>query len=274
MDMDIFLRVLDRLDFSTLMGWTGNALSGFLILAIGIFISRRINQALRKNLGRIKGFDKTLIPLAASVTRYAILLVALVAALGSFGIQTTSIIAVLGAAGLAIGLAIQGTLSNVASGVMLILLRPFQVGDWIESASHSGTVTEVGLFTTVITTFDNVFISVPNSTIWSDTIINHSRNDTRRMDIDIGIAYNTDLDLAEKTLLSLAEDERVLKEPAAQFLVVRFEDSAIVVRLRLYARNDVYWQLYWDLMRKVKPVLDRASIEIPFPQREYRQISG
>jgi len=274
MDMEIVFGVLDRLDFSTLMGWAGNALSGFLILAIGIFISRRLNQALRKNLGRIKGFDKTLIPLAASVTRYAVLLVALVAALGSFGIQTTSIIAVLGAAGLAIGLAIQGTLSNVASGVMLILLRPFQVGDWIESASHSGTVTEVGLFTTVITTFDNVYISVPNSTIWSDTIINHSRNDTRRMDIDIGIAYNTDLDHAEKTLLSLAEDERILKEPAAQFLVVRFDDSAIVVRLRRYARNDSYWPLYWELVREVKPALGNASIEIPFPQREYRQISG
>ena len=274
MDIDLFYRLVEKLDLGTLAGWAGNAFSGLLILVIGVFVSRRLNQALRKNLGRIKGFDKTLIPLAASITKYAVLLVALVAALGSFGIQTTSIIAVLGAAGLAIGLAIQGTLSNVASGVMLILLRPFQVGDWIESASHSGTVTEVGLFTTVITTFDNVFISVPNSTIWSDTIINHSRNDTRRMDIDIGIAYNTDLDLAEKVLLSLTSDERVLAEPAPQFLVVRFDDSAIVVRLRLYARNDVYWPLYWDLMRRVKPVLDSASIEIPFTQREYRQISG
>jgi len=274
METDLFYGLIERLDLGTLAGWAGNAFSGLLILVIGVFISRRLNQALRKNLGRIKGFDKTLIPLAASITKYAVLLVALVAALGSFGIQTTSIIAVLGAAGLAIGLAVQGTLSNVASGVMLILLRPFQVGDWIESASHSGTVTEVGLFTTVITTFDNVFISVPNSTIWSDTIINHSRNDTRRMDIDIGIAYNTDLDLAEKVLLSLTDDERVLAEPAPQFLVVRFDDSAIIVRLRLYARNDVYWPLYWDLMRRVKPKLDSASIEIPFPQREYRQISG
>jgi len=272
--METFYRLLENMDFSTVLGWAGNAMSGLFILIIGVIISRRLNQMLRQNLGRIKGFDPTLIPLAASVVKYAILLVALVAALGSFGIQTTSIIAVLGAAGLAIGLAIQGTLSNVASGVMLILLRPFQVGDWIESAGHSGTVTEVGLFTTVITTFDNVYISVPNSTIWSATIINHSRNDTRRMDIDIGIAYKTDLDHAEKALLSLTEDERVLKDPAAQFMVVRFDDSAVIVRLRLYARNDIYWPLYWELMRKVKPTLDNANIEIPFPQREYRQISG
>ncbi|HCD50203.1 MAG TPA: small-conductance mechanosensitive channel, partial [Alphaproteobacteria bacterium] len=131
---------IEAIDFSLIQAWAGNIFSGVMILVIGIFISRRAGQFLRHTLTRIGGFDKTLIPLAASTVRYAIMIVTIVAALGSFGIQTTSIIAVLGAAGIAIGLALQGTLSNVAAGVMLLFLRPFQAGDWIETSSHSGTV--------------------------------------------------------------------------------------------------------------------------------------
>ena len=258
------------IDFNLLQVWAGNIVSGLLILVVGVFISRRADQLTRRALGRAKRFDKTLVPLAASLARYTILIVAFVVALGSFGIQTTSIIAVLGAAGLAIGLALQGTLSNVASGVMLLFLRPFQAGDWVETGGHSGTVEEIGLFTTIITTFENTYISVPNSAIWGATIVNHSHIKTRRMDIDIGIAYSSDLDLAEKTLLALAKDKRVLRDPKPQFLVVGYGDSAITVRLRLHADNDDFFELNWDLMRKLKPTLDGAGIEIPFPQREYR----
>ena len=160
-------------------------------------------------------------PVAGSVIRYALLVVTIIAVLAQFGVNTTSIIAVLGAAGLAIGLALQGTLSNVAAGVMLLFLRPFKVGNWIEASDISGTVREIGLFTTTIDTFDNVFISVPNSKIWSSTIVNHSRYNTRRMDIDIGVSYNSDLEYVIKTLLTLAKDERVLKEPSPQGLVVK-----------------------------------------------------
>ena len=257
-----------------LLPWMGNIFSGLFILTLGVIISRYVARTIRKYLGKTARFDPTLVPLVASIVRYAILIIALVATLGSFGIQTTSIIAALGAAGLAIGLALQGTLSNVAAGVMLLFLRPFQAGDWIETGSNSGTVSEIGLFATIITTFDNVYISVPNSTIWGANIINHSRNNTRRMDIDIGISYATDLDHAEKSMLTMATDDRVLSAPSPQFLVVRFDDSAVVVRLRLYAHNDVYWDLYWDMMRRVKPTLDQAGIEIPFPQRDYRIISS
>lgn len=266
--------ILNSINFSILVDGIANGLAAIVILVIGIVVSRRVNAGLRRYLSKIKGFDNTLIPLAASITRYIILIVTVVAVLGSFGIQTTSIIAVLGAAGLAIGLALQGTLQNVAAGVMLLFLRPFQVGDWIETGSNSGTINEIGLFTTIMVTFDNVFISIPNSQIWGNYIINHSRNNTRRMDIDIGIAYATDLDHAEKTMLALADDDRVLKTPEAQFLVVSYDDSAITVRLRLYANNDVYWTLYWEMMRKVKPALDTAGIEIPFPQRDLRMISS
>ena len=253
-----------------LMDWVMSGMGGLLILIAGYVLAGRLSRAMRHTLERVPRFDATLVPVAAAITRYALLIVTIIIMLGSFGIQTTSIIAVLGAAGIAIGLALQGTLSNVAAGVMLLFLRPFQLGDWVETGATSGTITEIGLFSTIITTFDNVYISVPNSTIWGAVIINHSRHDTRRMDIDIGIAYATDLDHAEKVLLALAEDSRVLADPAPSFLVVAYGDSAIQVRLRLYARNDVYWPLYWQLMRQVKPALDEAGIEIPFPQRETR----
>ncbi len=247
--------------------WLLNFLAAVITLIIGIWFSSRISIWIRETLIKVDRLDPTLPPVAGSVIRYALLVVTIVAVLAQFGVNTTSIIAVLGAAGLAIGLALQGTLSNVAAGVMLLFLRPFKVGNWIEAANISGTVREIGLFTTTIDTFDNVYISVPNSTIWSSTIINHSRYNTRRMDIDIGVSYNCDLDFVLNTLLIMAEDERVLKKPQPQGLVVQYGDSSITVRLRLYAKNNVYWGLYWDLMKKTKSVLDDAKIEIPFPQR-------
>ena len=247
--------------------WSLNFLAAIITLIVGIWFSSKISIWIRDALIKVDKLDPTLPPVASSVIRYALLVVTVVAVLAQFGVNTTSIIAVLGAAGLAIGLALQGTLSNVAAGVMLLFLRPFKVGNWIEAANVSGTVREIGLFTTTIDTFDNVYISVPNSTIWSSTIINHSRYNTRRMDIDIGVSYNCNLDFVLNTLLKMAEDERVLKNPQPQGLVVKYGDSSITVRLRLYAKNNVYWELYWELMKKTKSVLDDAKIEIPFPQR-------
>mgnify|MGYP003322236122 FL=1 len=174
--------------------WSINFLAAVITLIVGIWISSRIGKWVKEALIRIDKLDPTLPPVAGSVIRYALLVVTIIAVLAQFGVNTTSIIAVLGAAGLAIGLALQGTLSNVAAGVMLLFLRPFKVGNWVEASDISGTVREIGLFTTTIDTFDNVFISVPNSKIWSSTIVNHSRYNTRRMDIDIGVSYNSDLE--------------------------------------------------------------------------------
>ena len=258
------------LDFGVLQAWGGNIASGILILVVGIYISRRVGRFMRETLTKAKRFDNTLVPLASSVVSYSITIVTVIVALGSLGIQTTSIIAVLGAAGIAIGLALQGTLSNVASGVMLLFLRPIQAGELVETGGHTGTITEIGLFTTTITTVENDYISVPNSAVWGSTIKNHTRTPSRLIDLDIGIAYSSDLDLAEKTLLGLAKDERVMDDPEPQFLVIDYGDSAITVRLRLHARNDDYWALKCDLMRGLKPAFDKAGIEIPFPQREYR----
>ena len=243
-----------------------NILAGIGTLIIGFWLSGRAAKFIRVQTGKISRVDPTLSPILASIARYAGLILTFVVALGQFGIQTTSIIAVLGAAGLAIGLALQGTLSNVAAGIMLLLLRPFGVGDWIEANGISGTVREIGLFATQIDTFENVYISVPNSSIWSSIIINHSRHDVRRMDIDIGIGYESDLDVAEQALMSLCEDERIQKTPAPVFLVVAYGDSAITVRLRLYAKYSDYFQLNWDLNRRLKGTFDTHNIEIPFPQ--------
>ena len=244
-----------------------NFLAALITIIIGIWAARRFSTLVRDWLNKSSRIDRTLAPILAALVKYAILTLTVVVTLGNFGVETTSIIAALGAAGLAIGLALQGTLSNVAAGLMLLFLRPFKVGDWVEAASVSGSVREIGLFTTTIDTFDNVFISVPNSAIWTSNIINHARYGTRRMDLDIGIGYDSSLDTAETALMSLAADPRVLSDPAPRFLVVSYGDSAINVRLRAYASYDDFFDLYWDLNRRLKGVLDEHGIEIPFPQR-------
>ena len=244
-----------------------NILAGLGTIIIGFWLSSKASSIVRKQMSTLQRVDKTLAPILASIIRYAGFILTLVVALGQFGVQTTSIIAVLGAAGLAIGLALQGTLSNVASGIMLLLLRPFSIGDWIETNGISGTVQEIGLFATQIDTFDNIYITVPNSSIWSATIINNSRHQIRRMDLDIGIGYNSDLNEVEKALITLTEDKRILSDPEPQFLVVDYADSAILVRLRLYAQYEDFFALNWDLKRRLKPLLDAHNIEIPFPQR-------
>ena len=241
--------------------------AAILTLIFGIWLSRRASRLTADWLSRVDRLDRTLVPIMAALVRYAGLTLTIVITLGNFGVETTSIIAVLGAAGLAVGLALQGTLSNVAAGLMLLFLRPFRIGDWVEAAGVSGSVREIGLFTTTIDTFDNVYISIPNSSIWSSNIINHARYGTRRMDLDIGIGYDSNLDSAETALMSLAADPRVLSDPAPRFLVVSYGDSAINVRLRAYASYDDFFDLYWDLNRRLKGVLDEHGIEIPFPQR-------
>lgn len=252
---------------SSLLDGTLTFAGGVLTLIIGLLIAGRLGRLVRSSLNRISRIDRTLIPVASSIIRYAIIIVTIIIMLGQFGVQTTSIIAILGAAGLAIGLALQGTLSNVAAGVMLLILRPFESGDWIETNGISGTVKEIGLFTTHIDTFDNVYISVPNSTIWSSTIINHAKHTKRRLDLTIGIGYDSDFDVVETAMQTLMDDPRIHKDPAPVFHVVSYDDSAITVRMRLYADYTDLFQLGWDLNRRLKPALDAHNIDIPFPQR-------
>jgi small conductance mechanosensitive channel len=269
--IDVNLEIISNLINSSIqivVSYAGQVLGATVILIIGFYLAGKLSKLVRKKLGVFDKIDPLIVPIIGNIIRYGIIIITLIAVLGQFGVQTTSIIAVLGAAGLAIGLALQGTLSNVAAGVMLLLLRPFTTGDWVETGNVSGTIREVGLFTTIIDTFDNVYVSIPNSSIWNSTITNHSHYETRRIDVDIGIHYDTNLDLASEVLLKLTEDERVLDKPKKpQFLVMKYDDSAIVVRLRLYSHTKDWYAVYTDLMRKLKPALDEAGIQIPYPHR-------
>ena len=263
----INLTSLNEKNFDVLLGFSTQLLAGILTLIIGFWLAGRAGRLTRESLSKIGRLDNTIVPLLGALVRYAGMTLTLVIALGKFGVETTSIIAVLGAAGLAIGLALQGTLSNVAAGLMLVFLRPFKIGDWIEAAGMSGSVREIGLFTTTIDTFDNVFISVPNSAIWSSSIVNHSRYETRRLDLDIGIDYGSDLDKAEAAIISLTDDPRILRDPEPRFIIVSYDDSAITVRLRVYSAYTDFFDLGHDLRRRLKTALDSHGIGIPFPTR-------
>lgn len=245
---------------------TVNILSALAILVAGYIVAGWLARLARRRLEKVERFDKTLIPVVTQVIRYAILVFTLILVLAEFGIQTTSIIAVLGAAGLAIGLALQGTLQNVAAGFMLLFLRPFTAGDSIETAAGSGSVDEIGLFMTQLRTAQGVFVAVPNSKIWSDSIINYSRLPHRRVDLVFGISYEDDIDKARALILKLAEQEgRVLEDPATVVNVTSLGDSAVDLELRAWTRRQDYWQARWDLIREVKYGLDKAGISIPYP---------
>ena len=205
------------------------------ILVAGIFVAGWAKRSVLRMLGRARQVDETLKPVIASVVRYAILVFVLIAVLAQFGVQTTSIIALLGAAGLAIGLALQGTMQNIAAGIMLLLLRPFRIGDYIDAEGLSGTVEEIRLFTTLLRTFDGVYLEAPNGQIWNRAILNYSRAEKRRLDIVVGIGYGDDIDKAQAALLALmTSDSRVNAEPEAQVLVKELGDSSVNLDMRCW----------------------------------------
>ncbi len=274
-NFDFFsLNFLNPQSFGLLLAFSTKLIAGIFTLLLGFWLAGKAGRVTIESLGKIERLDNTVVPLLGALVRYAGMTLTLVIALGKFGVETTSIIAVLGAAGLAIGLALQGTLSNVAAGLMLVFLRPFKIGDWIEAAGISGSVREIGLFATIIDTFENVYISVPNSSIWSSNIINHARYSQRRLDLDIGISYESSLDDAEVAMMELASDPRVLSKPAPKFIVVQYGDSAIVVRLRLHANYKDFFNLGYDLNRRLKGCFEAYNISIPYPQRVVRHINS
>jgi len=252
----------------TLATYGFDVLGAILILLLGWIVAGWASRATRNAVNRIGWMDGTIKPLIASVVRYLVIIITIVAVLNRFGVETTSIIAVLGAAGLAVGLALQGTLSNVAAGVMILFLRPFKVGDYVTAGGNGGTVAEVGLFTTELTTPDNVSISVPNSQIIGSAISNFSKHPTRRIDIIVGIGYGSSIDAAFAALMKLAEeDKRVLADPAPQVSVRALADSSVNIGLRFWVNSADYWQTLFDFNKAVKETLDANGIEIPFPQR-------
>ncbi len=247
-----------------------NLLVALIILAATIFASRWAARAARRVLGRVRGFrqDPTVLSFAVQVVRVLVLVVGLIAVLQRLGVQTTSIIAVLGAASLAVGLALQGTLSNVAAGVMLLVLRPYRVGEVIDLNGVAGTVQRLDLFTTQLSNANNHKIVVPNSKVLSDVIVNLTGQKTRRIEINFTVGYGEDLGAAREVLAgTAAAHEKVLEDPAPWTGVTGLLDSAVQITLHAWVKSDDWWQTQADLMQGGKEALDAADIEIPFPHQ-------
>ena len=240
-----------------------------LLLIAGWVVAGWIEKHTGKVLKRIDRVDATLRSFVTNLVRYAILVLVMIAVFAQFGIQTTSIIAVLGAAGLAVGLALQGTLANIAAGVLLLFLRPFRVGESIDAGSIAGTVREIGLFSTELQTWDGIYLMVPNSQLASAAIQNYSRLPTRRLNLVIGISYTDNIDKALKVLSELLQnDERILDDPAHQVMVKELAESSVNINLRCWTNRENYWSLRFDLTKQAKQRLDEYDISIPFPQRD------
>ena len=245
------------------------------LLVVGWTVAGWIRRVIRRTLDRVPVLDETLKPFIANLVRYAVLIFVLIAVLNQFGVQTTSIIAVLAATGLAIGLALQGMLANVASGVMLLFLRPFNVGEYVEAGGIAGTVAEIGLFNTEIKSSAGPSLVVPNSKIWDGPITNFSRNPTRRFDIAVGIGYDDDIDGAMALLKGLLTgDDRVLDDPEPLVVVQELGDSAVIINLRAWTRSGDYGATVWDLNKEIITELQATGYSIPFPQRDVHIVSG
>ncbi len=270
------LSMLDKIDIQQLietyvLPWGINIFMALAIFIVGKFIVNVITKFAKKLMSKAK-VDNILINFIASIIKTVLLLFVVIAALDQLGVNTTSMIALIGAAGLAIGLALQGTLQNLASGVMLIIFRPFSDGDFIEAAGVSGVVEQIGIFSITMRTGDNREIIVPNGEIYGGTITNNSRRDTRRVDMVFGIGYDDDL-LKAKDIIKkiLSEDERILADPAPAVVVGELADSSVNFNVRPWCKTADYWGVYSDVHEKIKLTFDAEGISIPYPQMDIHQ---
>ncbi|MFN3765758.1 MAG: mechanosensitive ion channel family protein [Aliihoeflea sp.] len=238
------------------------------LLFIGYIAAGIFERWLYSALGRIKGVDETLRRFLSKVVRYTILILVAVTALAQFGVQTTSIIAALGAAGLAVGLALQGTLQNIAAGIMLLVLRPFRVGEFITTPTISGTIEEIGLFATELRGADGLYIFAPNSLLWNVPVTNATRNPLRRTELALTIAYGDDVATARQVLLDLAaEDRRILEEPAPETFVATLGDAAVGVTLHYWTATADFWKTKIDMTQKAKAAFEAKGLTIPVAPR-------
>ncbi len=243
-----------------------NFASALFIFVAGLWFSGKAYQWTVAALRRTPLIDATLQGFFGSLARYAVLAFTILAVLAKFGVQTTSLIAMLGAAGLAVGLALQGTLSNVAAGVMLLIFRPFRAGQYVEIGGVAGTVKELTLFTTELATSDNVQIIVPNASVWGQAVKNFSHHPTRRIDLIFGISYDDDIGAAMAAMRDvIAADKRVLAEPEPLIAVNALGQSSVDMLLRVWTCTADYWPVKFDLTRAVKERFDREGITIPYP---------
>jgi len=270
------LETLSKVDIGQLietyvLPWGINIVMALAIFIIGKFIVGVLTN-LAKKLMTKANVDNILVNFIASIIKTVLLLFVVIAALDQLGVDTTSMIALIGAAGLAIGLALQGTLQNLASGVMLIIFRPFSDGDFIEAAGVSGVVEQIGIFSITMRTGDNREIIIPNGEVYGGTITNNSKRETRRVDMVFGIGYDDDL-LKAKEIINriLSEDERILADPAPTVAVGELADSSVNFNVRPWCKTSDYWGVYGDIHEKIKLTFDAEGISIPYPQMDIHQ---
>jgi small conductance mechanosensitive channel len=256
-------------DLMSMLGnWIIKIVIALLIYLIGKWIANRVTQVLRKVM-EVRDVDPTLVNFLSNVV-YAILLVAVIlAALDTVGLPVTSMVAVVGAAGLAVGLALKDSLGNFASGVMLVMFRPFSKGDVVEVAGVTGKVNEVRIFSTILTTADNKQIIIPNGQVAADTITNYTANDQRRIDLVFGVGYDDDLKVAREVLTRIcANHPKVLDEPETNIFVVNLGDSSVDFAVRPWSKTEDYWTVWGDLLEQGKVELEAAGCNIPYPQTD------
>ena len=259
-----------NLDYLTryIIPWGINLLMALVIFVLGRWLASGVSRLVKRAMNRV-GVDEILVSFVGNILYFALLVVVVIAALDRVGINTSSVLAIFAAAGLAVGLAMKDSLSNFAAGVMLVLFKPFKAGDYIEAAGTGGIVEKLRIFNTVMRSGDNREITIPNSQIYSGTIVNFSARDTRRIDLIFGIGYDDDIkqakDLIEKTM---AADERIMRDPEPVVMVLELADSSVNFAIRPWVNSSDYWAVRSDLLESLKFECDAAGISIPYPQRD------
>ena len=266
--MEKFQEILAKV-YELLVTYGMKFVMAIVVLIVGLIVIKWITRAIVRMMKK-GNVNESLIPFLRSMMNILLKVMLVISVMGMVGIQMTSFIAVLGAAGLAVGLALQGTLQNFAGGVMILLFKPYEVGHFIEAQGYMGTVKEIQIFTTVLNTPDNRKVIIPNSPLATGSIINYSAMPTRRIDFSFGIGYNDDIDAAKEILLKMAQqDERVLKEDNPPAVMVEsLGDSSVNLKLRVWLKSENYWDVFFDYTEAVKKQFDSAKISIPFPQQD------
>ena len=243
-------------------------LMAVIVYIVGKWLASLLANSLEKGMNS-RRVDPTVGRFTRNIVYYALFTIVIIATLGQLGVQTASFVAILGAAGLAVGFALQGSLANFAAGVLLILFRPFKVGDFIEAAGTAGVVKEISIFSTILTTPDNKVVITANNAVMGGNITNYSTMSTRRIDLTVGVSYSSDLALVKKTLQEIADaEERVLKDPAVTIGCLALADSSVNFAFRCWVNSSDYWPTYFALTERVKTRFDELGIEIPFPQMD------
>ncbi len=250
----------------------GKLLLALAVLIIGLIVIKLMTKGIVKVMKRTN-LDATLVPFLKSIFNIILKVLLVISVMGMVGIQMTSFIALIGAAGLALGLALQGTLQNFAGGVMILIFKPFKVGDYIEAQGHAGSVKEIQIFNTVLATPDNSLVIIPNSPLSTNSMKNYSAMETRRIDFSFGIGYGDDIDKSKALLMKLAQgNELVLKDPAAMVVVEALADSSVNLKLRVWVKSPDYWNLFFGMTEDVKKAFDKDEISIPYPQQDVHLI--